>query len=86
MSRQTVQRMGEEVSDEVLVVLGDIEPRVNPKDISDLELLKIIRNRSKVSDWDLCQERGWRVWEFNQMIADLVKKYPSTLDDFWRSA
>jgi len=51
--------------------------RVDPKSISDLELLKVIRTRGKdLSDFDICQAHGWRVPEFNQMIADLTKKYP----------
>jgi len=67
--------------------LSPIEPpkpvkRVDPKEVTDLELLKVIRTRGSVSDWDICQERGWRVWEFNQMIADLLKKHPYG-DDFW---
>jgi len=62
---------------------GLLPPKpVKSVELSDLELLNVIRTRGSVSDWDICQERGWRVWEFNQMIADLLKKYP-VKDDFW---
>ena len=56
--------------------------RVDPKEVTDLELLEVIRTRGSISDWDICQDRGWRIWEFNQMIADLTKKYPMS-DPFW---
>ena len=56
--------------------------RVDPKEVTDLELLEVIRTRGEVSDFDICQTHGWRVWEFNQMISDLLKKYPVG-DDFW---
>jgi hypothetical protein len=49
---------------------------------TDEELLVIIRGRSKATDLDICQDHGWRIWEFNQMISDLVKKYPYG-DKFW---
>ena len=49
---------------------------VKKAELSDLELLEVIRTRGSVSDFDICRAHGWRVPEFNQMIADLTKKYP----------
>ena len=81
VSRQTIHRMGDEVSDEVLAILSDIplvSVSVHPKDLPDDEMEKIIRNRAAVSDWDICQERGWRIWELNAAIAGWVKRNPYT--------
>lgn len=63
---------------------GEIPPEPEGKFIpTDLELLRIIRERSKTTDVAICLAHGWRVWEFNKMIADLVGKYPSS-DPFWK--
>ena len=55
---------------------------VKAAELSDDELREVIRTRGSISDWDICQSHGWRVWEFNRMIADLVKRHPMG-DDFW---
>ena len=56
---------------------GFLPPKiVKPVELSDLELLEVIRTRGSVSDFDICRAHGWRIPEFNQMIADLTKKYP----------
>ena len=54
-------------------------PPPEPKkkvELSDFALLEVIRTRGSVSDFDICRAHGWRIPEFNQMIADLTKKYP----------
>jgi len=48
----------------------------SPMDLPDDELKVLIRNRAAVSDFDLCQERGWRVPEFHEAIAGWVKRNP----------
>ena len=68
---------------EVLVHEIDPPKPVKSADLSDVELLRVIRGRSKTTDWEICKQYGWRVWEFNQKIADLVKKYPLS-DPFWK--
>lgn len=79
VSRQTVHRMGEDISDEVLTILKGTPISVthpHPNDLPDDELKVIIRSRSETSDWDICQEHGWRIWEFNEAIALWVKRNP----------
>ena len=57
--------------------IGSPPPEPKKKvELSDLELLEVIRTRGSVSDFDICRAHGWRIPEFNQMIADLTKKYP----------
>ncbi len=51
--------------------------KCHPRDLPDDELREIIRGRSKTTDWDICQEHGWRVWEFNEAIAGWVKRNPA---------
>ena len=67
------------------VLVREIDPPKPMKSavLSDLELLKVIRGRSKTTDWAICQSHGWRVPDFYKMIADLVAKYPVD-DPFWR--
>ena len=48
----------------------------HPMDLPDDEMEAIIRNRAAVSDWDICQERGWRIHELNAAIAAWVKRNP----------
>ena len=48
----------------------------SPMDLPDDEMKVIIRNRAAVSDWDICQSRGWRTHEFNAAIAAWVKRNP----------
>ena len=90
VSRQTVQRMGEDVSDEVLAAINAYVPltgeRVKePSRYTDDEILDLINrrggleadtNREKETDWEICQSLGLRVWEFNEMIAGWVKRHP----------
>ena len=97
VSRKTVQRMGEDVSDEVLKVLADYVPesivRKEPSDYTRDEVTALIKRRGgleaetkppkqgetsaswgKETDYEICQSVGLRVWEFNQMIADWVRR------------
>jgi len=66
--------------DTLLAGLGQDEPEVvrtcHPMDLPDDEMEVIIRNRAAVSDWDICQSRGWRTHEFNAAIAAWVKRNP----------
>mgnify|MGYP001068513299 CR=1 FL=1 len=56
------------------------EPKIvrkcSPMDLPDDEMEAVIRTRSSVSDWDICQERGWRIHELNAAIAAWVKRNP----------
>ena len=100
VSRKTVTRMGEEVTDEVLKVLAEFVPKVGernkePKDFTDEEIAGFLKRRGglegetkppkegtsspswgKETDFEIAQSLGIRVWEFNQMIADWVKRNP----------
>jgi len=68
-------------------VLRDKEPAPlpermsHPSDLSDDELKAIIRTRSKFGDWQICQEHGWRVWEFQKAILEWVKRNPYRPND-----
>lgn len=88
VSRMTVQRMGETVTDEVLEVLKGYVPispdkRKEPGDYTDEEIVELLQrrgglegdlNRDKETDWEICKSVGLRVWEFNEMIAGWVKR------------
>ena len=90
VSRQTVQRMGESVSDEVLAVIRrDIpqegERQKEPKDYTDEEVAVLIArrggmegdlHREKETDYEISRSVGLRVWEFNALIADWVRRHP----------
>lgn len=90
VSRMTIQRMGENVTDEVLEVLKGYVPvtsgkRKEPVDYTDTEIQELLlrrggleadTNRDKETDWEICQSVGLRVWEFNEMIAGWVKRHP----------
>ena len=71
-----------ELKREVDKKLGDL-PQKPLVQMSELEVLHWIRNRSKFSDWDICQILECRVWEWESAIQHLVDKYPFS-DPFWR--
>jgi len=58
----------------------EVPPKIvrecSPMDLPDDEMREVIRNRAAVSDWDICQERGWRIHELNAAIAAWVKRNP----------
>jgi len=90
VSRQTIQRMGEEVTDEVLQAIQGYVPKVGervkePDEYTDNEIAALIArrggldadtNREKETDWEIAQSIGIRIWEFNAMIARWVKNNP----------
>ena len=55
---------------------GEVYNPNHPKHLPDGELEVIIRGRSKTTDWDICQEHGWRVWEFREAICEWVSRNP----------
>ncbi len=50
--------------------------KCHPRDLPDDELKLIIRGRSGTTDELICREHGWRIHEFNEAIADWVKRNP----------
>lgn len=90
VSRQTVQRMGENISQEVMDVLSGYVPVMksrtkDPSKYSDDEIQSLIlrrggvegdTNREKETDHEICISIGIKAWEFNAMIADWVTRHP----------
>jgi len=56
------------------------EPKVvrkcHPRELPDDEFGEIIQTISKKTIWGICQEHGWRVWEFNDALAGWVSRNP----------
>jgi len=77
VSRQTLHRMGDEVSEEVAKILAGI-PRstVKPWDLPDDELKEIIRNLAAIPKHEVCEGRGWQVWELSRAIDRWVERNP----------
>ena len=90
VSRQTIQRMGENISQEAWDVISGYTPKQikrikNPSEYTDDEIYALIlrrgglegeTGREKETDYEICQSVGIKVWEFNKMIADWVKRHP----------
>ena len=61
-----------------ILVNKEVAPKIvrkcSPMDLPDDEMEAVIRTRSSVSDWDICQERGWRIHELNAAIAAWVRR------------
>jgi len=97
VSRQTVQRMGDDVNEEILTIIRNYLPKQGdrvkePIDYTHDEIRALCKRRGgleaetkppkdgevspswgKETDYEICQSIGIQVWEFNQMIARLVR-------------
>ena len=90
VSRQTVQRMGDEITPEVLEVMSTYEPIVEPKgdvkkpeDYTSDEIREICKrrggleadvDREKETDYEIATKLGLKVWQLHEMIDRFTGK------------